>query len=720
MSQGQTTGNRKPIIIANRFAGSCMVCSTKVAVEAGFVWKSSKGWKTLCSSSACVQTATGWDPSTYEAPKRTAKLAVVDDNEVVTVAVSDYKLLPLLKAMPGARWNPSLNLWTASAAMRDRERLLEILDRGHFEVEPTLRKIRHDKTTVTAIGRGEAAGAYPFQLDGIRFLASHDRAILGDDMGLGKTFQTLMSVPKGGRVLAVVPNSIKRNWANEVNKWRPDLTPIVIKKKEDFRGPKSGEVVIVHYEAVRGLTIKPALAKALASTSLVVDEAHRCKNYKAKQTIAVTAMADLAKHTWGLTGTPLLNEPMDLYGVLSALGMIREVFGGYKGFMRDFNGYRGRYGHTFGTPDECVPEKMRRVMLRRLKKDVLDLPPKMYQTLVVDLEDAELTKELDTLYTEIGGDDALELPPFDRFSSLRKALAIQRIPAAQEFVADCEDQKVPLLVFSVHRKPVQVIGARPGWGAIYGSTPADKRQALVDAFQAGKLQGLALTIDVGGVGLNLTRASTVLFVDKDWTPGKNIQAEDRVHRIGQDANRVQIVSMETNHPLDQHVNALLAIKQRLLQKALEDTCEGSQQRKSLTFSAETQEELAKRLATIEEAAKREIAREKLTRKAQSLAQQGTLPQIKLTTKLRAEIRTCIGTLAACCDGAVTKDTVGFNKTDTYVGHWYACAGFETDDDYLIAYELLQKYVRQVGSQFPLVFPRTQTTKPKPRRSSGKR
>ena len=92
-------------------------------------------------------------------------------------------------------------------------------------------------------------------------------------------------------------------------------------------------------------------------------------------------MKVLANHcarVWSMTGTPLLNKGFDLFGVLDTFGMSYEVFGGFKGFLRDMNAYENRYGgYDFGTPRDCVVEKMKRVMLRRTKGEVLtDLPSK--------------------------------------------------------------------------------------------------------------------------------------------------------------------------------------------------------------------------------------------------------------------------------------------------------------------------------------------------------
>src|SRR5262245_5578154 len=127
-----------------------------------------------------------------------------------------------------------------------------------------------------------------------------------------------------------------------------------------------------------------------------------------------------------------------------------------------------------------------------------------------------------------------------------------------ELVEQFEDQGGPLVVFSAHREPIEALAARGGWGVITGGTEPRRRQEVVDAFQAGRLKGVGRTIQAGGTGLTLTRASTALFVDLDWTPANNLQAEDRVCRIGQRAGHVRIIRMVSDHPLDRRVLRVLA------------------------------------------------------------------------------------------------------------------------------------------------------------------
>ena len=114
------------------------------------------------------------------------------------------------------------------------------------------------------------------------------------------------------------------------------------------------------------------------------------------------------------------------------------------------------------------------------------------------------------------------------------------------------------------------LAGREGWRVITGDTPVDERTAIVEAFQAGELRGVAGTIQAMGVGITLTRSHTVLFVDLDWTPALNSQMEDRVCRIGQ-TRGVHIVRLECNHPLDQRVNTLLLAKQALIEASVDET-----------------------------------------------------------------------------------------------------------------------------------------------------
>jgi hypothetical protein len=266
------------------------------------------------------------------------------------------------------------------------------------------------------------------------------------------------------------------------------------------------------------------------------------------------------------------NEPAELWSVFLAAGIAHEAFADFKTFAKLFKGTTSVWGYTWGTPDIEIPEivsRSRRVMLRRMKREVLpDLPTKMYQSILVPV-DRNALAACDAYLQKMGGIDRLaelieqEELSFQTMASVRAALATAKIPAMLEIVRDHEEQEEPLLVFSAHRAPIDFLGRLNGWGVITGDESSEEKQEAAKKFQEGKLKGLGLTIRAGGTALTLTRAARQLFVDRDWKPTANAQAEDRSNRIGSTRGLVVMI-LEADHPLDRRVNQLLLKKQRLI------------------------------------------------------------------------------------------------------------------------------------------------------------
>jgi len=414
---------------------------------------------------------------------------------------------------------------------------------------------------------------YPYQQKGIQWLYSRQRALLADEMGLGKTIQVLRALPKNTPTLIVCPAFLRLNWRDECLEWRPELHPIVCKPGE-LQVPAPNEVSIISYESLpdappgaRNWLVPDA---RLSRATLVVDEAQYCKNYKAQRTQKVRRLALQCARAWPLTGTPMLNDPFDLWGVLCTFALEGLVFGGrgkpFNTFLRMY-GAKSRHWGGFDFPQEApdaeeIRKRLGIVALRRLRKDVLpDLPGKTYQTVALDVS-PELTAELDALEGEWVNKE--ELPPFEMLSSVRAKLADARIPALLEQVQRYESERIPVVVFSAHRSPIEALGGRAGWGVITGDTPHELRRTMVDLFQTGLLSGLALTIQAGGLGITLTRASHALFVDLAYTPSENSQAEDRLVRIGQKAAGVMVTRMVADHPVDRRVLEILSRKQLMI------------------------------------------------------------------------------------------------------------------------------------------------------------
>ena len=249
------------------------------------------------------------------------------------------------------------------------------------------------------------------------------------------TIQALVSIPAHGKALVVCPATLKLNWRNEASVWRPDLKVVILKGSDSFRFPQAGELVITNYDIladfldptpkVKGqkkapktnweqlkvwrVKLKEQHPEA-EGTTVIFDEAHKVKNYKTERSRKVRELSRLSSSVWGLTGTPLDNEPSDLYGVLDSLDMAFDVFtprkgqGSFRRFQELFAVQRSSWGGVrYGTPDPMVPELLRRVMLRRTRGEVMpDLPVKTYTNLVVGDMPEHIRQQLDELWESDG------------------------------------------------------------------------------------------------------------------------------------------------------------------------------------------------------------------------------------------------------------------------------------------------------------------------------
>lgn len=445
----------------------------------------------------------------------------------------------------------------------------------------------------------------PYQDAGVTFLRSRTSALLLDDQGLGKTPQALVAT--GAQAVAVVPAVVKGSWVDECLAWRKDLRPVVLQGRGSFRWPRAGELVVTNYEVLppcmaeatalkkrieekeeknRLLGLLPmddslardrakldelraaikAIGKPLPGTDLLADEAHRLASNKTSQTKRFRALrrvvAKAGGHTYGFTGTPLLNRPIELWNLLTSFGLQQEAFGSWPAFCRAFGAQQGRFGMVWGKPTDAVPQGLAKVAKRRLKKHVLrELPDKTYRVVRVEL-DRQARAVCDAAASALAGlgvdlehatrmalETAEQGAAFETMSRARMALATAKVSAALELIEEFEAQEIPLVVLSAHRAAAIAVGAKKGWASIHGGVAAADRSDIVRRFQAGELRGVALTIRAGGVGITLTRASNVLRIDRDWTPGLNRQAEDRVHRFGQ-RDHVVVTDLVADHALD--------------------------------------------------------------------------------------------------------------------------------------------------------------------------
>ena len=415
---------------------------------------------------------------------------------------------------------------------------------------------------------------FPHQVEGIRWMRNRTSGILGDEPGLGKTCQALLALPEEKvPVIIVCPAAVRKTWEREVRLWRPDYSPTIESK---LRPARPGEVLILSYNALSELYEYPS-----PRTVLIADEAHYLKSSGTQRTKHFRALYRAVYRTegrvFGLTGTPLSDRPKDLWNTLHNSGNLAEAaFGNVPAFARMMGGFQGRFCWEYDLSKVLPMAKtcLEKVMLRRLKADVLPeleakrLPPKR---LYCPLPDA-VRKQADKVWNDVraSGLSIEEIdklmstnhPKFTELSKLRRTLAQAKVPFLLEYLKELDE---PCIVFSDHRDPLLAL-EKKGWPLVIGGQTPTARDKIIQDFQAGKGLHLGVSITAGGIGITLTRAAHAVFLDLSWTPGNNLQAADRLVRIGQNAKHVSFIHIVADHPIDERVHEVNELKLRLIKK----------------------------------------------------------------------------------------------------------------------------------------------------------
>ena len=404
----------------------------------------------------------------------------------------------------------------------------------------------------------------PFQRAGIAYALGRDATLFGDEMGLGKTIQAIgvINATRPETVLVVCPASLKLNWRNELRRWLVDARDIDIVNGGGEVFPSYPDIVVINYDV---------LAKHAAELHgrqwglVIIDEAHYCKNPKAKRTKA--ALAIQADRKLLLTGTPIPNRPVELQPLAGYLAP--EKFGDFFRFAKRYCGAeRNNWGWDFSgasnLPD--LQEQLRSsILVRRLKADVLDeLPPKQRQVIVLDGADYREELRLEKL-----AEAALEVTSpevrFEELSEVRHRLAVAKVPAILEHLKGIDH---PVVVFAHHKDVVRALADELDAVTLTGDHTTEERQAAVEAFQRGDAQYFIGSIGAAGVGITLTRSSHVVFAELDWVPGNLSQCEDRCHRIGQH-DSVLVQHLVVDDSIDARQVHLVVDKQRVLDASLD-------------------------------------------------------------------------------------------------------------------------------------------------------
>ncbi len=433
-------------------------------------------------------------------------------------------------------------------------------------------------TLAPGIEKISKGSLYPHQSDGVAFLLSKKQAILADDMGLGKTRQAIVAMEAGcpdGAVLVVCPASLKLNWKREILIVDGDASIEVL--GVDAVQVKDTRWIIINYDI---LSKHADRLHTINWSGIILDEAHFIKNASKRTTHCMRLLGVQEKtnapligpdFVFLLTGTPMTNRPKDLFNLLRCVG--HPASRSFLSFAKRFcDAYRNDYGWvTTGASNlDELNLLMKEVSIRRLKDEVLDLPPKVRSWIPVDISGskASLNAIEGFLSWYVGTDPS---KPNDneflaRLTKVRTALHKAKFKAVAERIKDVIATGEKVVLFTCFTEGIErhkkILSDKAV--TITGSDTSTQRMRAVDKFQSDPTVRVALcNIIAGGVGITLTAGTHVIFQDLDWVPANHAQAEDRCYRLGQD-HRVTVEYFHANGTLDEYIATLLERKMALI------------------------------------------------------------------------------------------------------------------------------------------------------------
>ena len=466
---------------------------------------------------------------------------------------------------------------------------VEKLKSWNFELDSKLeeyynRSINTETTTLPNITIPELDDIlYPFQKEAVAFIeAKNGRALLALDMGLGKSIISLSWLKLHNDkkpVLIVCPATLKLNWLREINKWFPDENNIQILSGKYPSEDIYGDIVIINYDILSDWV---DVLINVPFKVMILDESHFIKNRAANRTKAVKTISKKIPHILALTGTPILNRPIEIYNVLKILApnhtpnfweyVNRYCGARHNGFGWDFNGATNI--------DELHNRLTSTIMFRRLKKDVLqDLPDKVrtYIPIELDNKNTYIRAEedfVDFIYKTKGKNAAMKISSAEAIAKVEvlKQVAVKgKLNQVKEWIKDFLATDGKLVVFAIHRfvidelmKEFKDIAVK-----VDGSVTRANRDKAVQAFQNDDNIRLFIgNINAAGVGLTLTAASSVAFIELPWSPALLDQAEDRCHRIGQ-KDTVNIYYLLGVDTIEERIVKMLDSKRKILDTVLD-------------------------------------------------------------------------------------------------------------------------------------------------------
>lgn len=350
----------------------------------------------------------------------------------------------------------------------------------------------------------------PHQQEGVEFILNNSSAFVCDDMGMGKTRTVIEAMIQRSQfpILVICPSALKLNWRNEIARWVG--IDLEIDNLEQ-------DIIITNYERMNKYKFE---IQALPIKQLVLDESHSFKEESSKRTQLALAWSKKIPYKILISGTPMLNRPRELITQMEILNNIHKV-GGREKFLKKYcNPRHSQYGIDYsGCSDlQELNQTMNGIWLRRTKDD---LENKLPTKTIVPIPIIELNQPAPRSFHDI-----------ERYD---RAVLQKKLNASVDFIEQLLERDEKVVVFVHHKDIGKALNMKfPDASVIVGGQSPVNRQLNIDNFQLHDTQIIICSLQASAVGLTLTASRCAVFIEYPWSPALLAQAQDRVHRLGQD------------------------------------------------------------------------------------------------------------------------------------------------------------------------------------------
>ena len=479
-----------------------------------------------------------------------------------------------IKSIDGARFDWTRKVWVVPFSKRAALEIVKEKTRAEWIVAQTrvpeqigeIPPMPELEYQIDIVNKENGHVPRPYQLQGIARGLELKGFINGDEQGLGKTLQSIGTLYTADKFnnevvfpcLVICPSSTKINWKREWEMWTGKKAMILEDKIKDtwhrYHEVAKIDVFIVNYESLKKYFVDfyPPKGQMKSSkdiilnervkifNSVIIDEIHRCKDRNTQQTKIALRISRGKLYRIGLTGTMVVNKPIDALPQLAIIGKLNNE-----------KYFRERYcegGSGASNLRELNYMLYKFCYFRREKKDVAkDLPEKQRQTILCDIttrHEYNKAKNDFVKWMEDSGCNDEEIARklrgeiMVRMGVLKQISAKGKINEVKEFINEVTESGEKLILFhNLHEIGDEIRRLYPGAVSVNGRMSGEEKQKAIDRFQSDpSVQLIVCNIKAAGVGITLTASSRVAFIEYPWTYADCAQCEDRAHRIGQKNN----------------------------------------------------------------------------------------------------------------------------------------------------------------------------------------